>query len=113
MINVGAISYASYRAAGLMDKLTQYDPDLFIVYTGHNEFLERRTYDTLADRPSLVTDVLALASRTRTSSLVREAIDLTGIRSTRPSTGTSVLGEDVQAIPVNVVGPKPTIVTTI
>ena len=65
VINVGAISYASYRTAGLMEELAQYEPDLFIVYTGHNEFLERRTYDTLSERPSLVTDVLALTSRTR------------------------------------------------
>ena len=47
VINVGGISYASYRVAALMEELRAYEPDLFIVYTAHNEFLERRTYDHL------------------------------------------------------------------
>jgi len=42
LINAGGISYASYRVAALMEELVDYDPDLFIVYSGHNEFLERR-----------------------------------------------------------------------
>ena len=40
VINAGAISYASYRVKGLMAELAQYEPDLFIAYMGHNEFLE-------------------------------------------------------------------------
>jgi Flp pilus assembly protein TadD len=27
-----------------MEELVQYEPDLFVIYSGHNEFLERRTY---------------------------------------------------------------------
>ena len=42
VINAGGISYASYRVAALMEELTPYQPDLFVVYTGHNEFLEER-----------------------------------------------------------------------
>ncbi|MCA9727969.1 MAG: SGNH/GDSL hydrolase family protein, partial [Candidatus Eisenbacteria bacterium] len=49
VINAGGISYASYRVATVMEELTRYDPDVFIVYTGHNEFLEERTYGTLRD----------------------------------------------------------------
>lgn len=44
VINAGAISYASYRVVLLMKELVRYSPDLFVVYTGHNEFLEERTY---------------------------------------------------------------------
>ena len=44
VINVGAISYASYRDVGLMEEMTRYSPVLFVVYTGHNEFLVRRPY---------------------------------------------------------------------
>ncbi len=44
VINAGGISYASYRVAMVMQELCNYDPDLFIIYTGHNEFLEQRTY---------------------------------------------------------------------
>src|SRR5262245_25838245 len=43
LINGGGISYASYREALLMEELIQYEPDLFIVLSAHNEFLEQRT----------------------------------------------------------------------
>jgi lysophospholipase L1-like esterase len=45
VINCGGISYASYRLVPIMQELLDYEPDLFIVYTGHNEFLEDRTYE--------------------------------------------------------------------
>lgn len=44
VINCGGISYASYRLVPIMGELLDYEPDLFIIYTGHNEFLEDRTY---------------------------------------------------------------------
>ncbi len=44
VINAGGISYASYRIVPLIKEALQYQPDLVIIYTGHNEFLERRTY---------------------------------------------------------------------
>lgn len=51
MVNCGGISYASYRLVPLMAELLQYQPDLFILYTGHNEFLEDRTYHRLKKAP--------------------------------------------------------------
>ncbi len=53
VINAGAISYASYRIKGLMAELSRFEPDLFIVYTGENEFLERRTYASAFNTPEL------------------------------------------------------------
>lgn len=44
VINAGGISYASYRIVPLVREALQFQPDLVILYTGHNEFLERRTY---------------------------------------------------------------------
>lgn len=38
VINAGGVSYASYRVAALMEELAQYEPDLFIVLSAHNEF---------------------------------------------------------------------------
>jgi tetratricopeptide (TPR) repeat protein len=64
VINAGGISYASYRVAVVMEELTAYDPDLFVVYTGHNEFLEARTYGDLLDAPSPLISLGAMASRT-------------------------------------------------
>ena len=50
VVNAGGISYASYRVASLMEELTEYEPDLFVIYSGNNEFLEKRTYgDPLAE----------------------------------------------------------------
>ncbi len=65
VINAGGISYASYRVAVVMEELIDYDPDLFIIYTGHNEFLERRTYLETIETPRALTEAAALLSRTR------------------------------------------------
>jgi len=63
VVNAGGISYASYRIAALAEELAAHEPDLFVVYTGHNEFLERRTYaDVLATPDWLLALSGALAS---------------------------------------------------
>ncbi len=51
VINCGGISYASYRLVPIMRELMDHAPDLFIVYTGHNEFLEDRTYGRIKQIP--------------------------------------------------------------
>ena len=68
VINAGGISYASYRVAKLMQELTTYEPDLFIVYSGQNEFLERRSYGKLADLPAWLINMDSTLSKTRTYS---------------------------------------------
>jgi len=65
VINAGGISYASYRVARLMKELALYEPDLFIIYSGHNEFLEERSYGVLRDAPGAVKSTAALLARTR------------------------------------------------
>jgi Flp pilus assembly protein TadD len=65
VINAGGISYASYRVARLMEELADYEPDLFIVYSGHNEFLEKRTYNKLLKIPGFLRSLAVQASRTR------------------------------------------------
>lgn len=44
VVNCGGVSYASYRLVPIMEECLQYEPDMFIVYTGHNEYLEDRSY---------------------------------------------------------------------
>ena len=68
--NAGGVSYASYRVAALMEELVQYQPDLFIIYSGHNEFLEERTYRELKQTPATVRRVTTILGRTRTYSLL-------------------------------------------
>lgn len=51
VINCGGISYAGYRLVPIMRELLAYEPDLFVICTGHNEFLEDRTYGRLKRTP--------------------------------------------------------------
>ena len=44
-INAGGIGYGSFRVAVLMREITQYNPDLILVYCGHNEFWEYPIYE--------------------------------------------------------------------
>ena len=52
VINCGGVSYASYRLAPLVKEVLHYQPDLVILATGHNEFLEDRSYQSLKSRPA-------------------------------------------------------------
>lgn len=80
LINAGGVSYASYRVAALMEELIRYEPDLFIIYSGHNEFLERRTYARVMGTPRVVRGLGALVSRTRIYAAVSKVIDRPGGR---------------------------------
>ena len=95
VINAGGISYASYRVVRLMDELANYEPDLFIVYSGHNEFLEKRTYDKLLKTPEILRNLGSLASRMR---LYSALFDFTYERS-------AVLSTEVKAVLDGSVGP--------
>ncbi|MCA9173687.1 MAG: tetratricopeptide repeat protein [Planctomycetales bacterium] len=51
VINCGGVSYASYRLRPILEELLAYEPDLIVLYTGQNEFLEERTYAEWRQRP--------------------------------------------------------------
>jgi len=72
VINCGGISYASYREAVLMEELLAYEPDVFILYSGPNEFLEARTYPGLAETPGALLRLGTALSRTRLFALTRQ-----------------------------------------
>jgi lysophospholipase L1-like esterase len=40
LINAGALGYGSHRLVPILDELLQYEPDLVLIYSGHNEFEE-------------------------------------------------------------------------
>lgn len=54
VINCGGISYASYRLVPILEELLQHEPDLFIICTGHNEFLEEVSYGRLKRTPRVL-----------------------------------------------------------
>lgn len=70
VINAGGVSYASYRVAKVMEELATYEPDLFIVYSVHNEFLERRTYAAMFERPQFLTMAESQVGRLRTYAVI-------------------------------------------
>jgi tetratricopeptide (TPR) repeat protein len=74
VINAGGVSYASYRVAAVMEELAEYEPDLFIVYSVHNEFLERRTYAGMFATPQWNRNLQATLQNTRTWTLARRLI---------------------------------------
>ncbi len=74
VINAGGISYASYRAARLAEELLDHEPDLFVVYAGHNEFLEERTYRAARGVPAWIRNLSGTLDHTRTYSALRRAI---------------------------------------
>ncbi|MCC9641344.1 SGNH/GDSL hydrolase family protein [Rhodopirellula sp. JC740] len=49
VINCGGTSYASYRVSKILNEVLEYEPDAVVLYTGHNEFLEDRTYAHVRD----------------------------------------------------------------
>ncbi len=63
VINAGGISYASYRIVPLVREVLNYEPDLVVIYTGHNEFLERRTYSGLFLQGKTFITLRSLAER--------------------------------------------------
>ena len=71
-INCGGVSYASYRIAPMVREVLRYQPDLVIVATGHNEFLEDRTYHALKTRSALWTRLQRTAYALHTVGLVRQ-----------------------------------------
>jgi tetratricopeptide (TPR) repeat protein len=53
---------------------SRYQPDLFIIYTGHNEFLEGQTYSSLMGSPEAIRISAGLASHLRIYSVFRRIL---------------------------------------
>jgi len=101
VINAGGVSYASYRVAAVMGELSAYQPDLFVIYTGHNEFLEERTYGNLRSVSPVLRHISGALAHTRTYGLVQRLLDL----GPRVETGHYQLPGEVDAILDQTVGP--------
>ena len=97
VINAGGISYASYRVAKVMEELIDYEPDLFVIYSGHNEFLEERTYAGIINTPSAIRGMQSLLGHTRTYSLMSRLLRPGPPQPVR-SEATPVLAEEVNTI---------------
>jgi hypothetical protein len=105
VINAGGVSYASYRVAALMEELARYEPDLFLVYSGHNEFLERRTYRGLIEVPSILPAAGGLLSHTRVYAAGRKVVRATANLLERTEAQPDELALEVEEILARTVGP--------
>jgi len=74
VVNCGGLSYASYRLVPILEECLTYQPDLIVLCTGHNEFLEDRSYDHLKPDSALDRFSLKLVSHSRTFRLMQSAI---------------------------------------
>jgi tetratricopeptide (TPR) repeat protein len=57
-----------------MEELVEYEPDVVLVYTGHNEFLEERTYRELRNQNPLLAKAIAVGAKFRTFGLLARMI---------------------------------------
>lgn len=71
-INCGGISYASYRLRPLLQEVLTYEPDLIVLATGHNEFLEDQTYADVKKRSGFGIQLEESAKSLRTVMLFRK-----------------------------------------
>jgi tetratricopeptide (TPR) repeat protein len=89
VINVGAFGYASYRVARVVEEVLHYQPDLIVVMTGHNEFLEKRVYGEREKPGPWLTAVQSGLDRLRLYRALRQ-----GVAFLRPA-GEPLLKEEV------------------
>ena len=76
VINCGGVSYASYRLVPILQEVLSDSPDLIIVATGHNEFLEDRTYQDVKSRSGVRRWLEDHAHSLRTITLARKFRDV-------------------------------------
>ncbi len=97
-INCGGISYASYRLIPILKEIFNYEPDLVILYTGHNEFLEDRTYEGIRKAPSTLIRLHVALLNLRSYALAHNYLAPKLSESAKRNTASpSVLPEEVHA----------------
>jgi tetratricopeptide (TPR) repeat protein len=97
VVNCGGVSYASYRLALILEEVLTYQPDLVIIYAGHNEFLEDRTYGHIKEQHAPFVFALETASRLRTFTLLRDVILRAWGPPPEPREDRPLLPEEVEA----------------
>ena len=94
VVNCGGISYASYRLAPILEECLTYEPDLFILCIGHNEFLEDRTRAKVREIPAVVRQPHVMLSEWRSYRLLQWCL---GRSNPRSPADTLVLPTEVTA----------------
>ncbi|NIL99679.1 MAG: tetratricopeptide repeat protein [Acidobacteria bacterium] len=74
VVNAAGMSYGSHRLRILAHELLDYAPDLLVLYTGHNEFVERDFYDRVKAAEPLPAGLRLWLHRWRTYSALARLI---------------------------------------
>lgn len=99
VVNVGGISYASYRLVPLVRELLHHQPDLFVLYTGHNEFLEDRTYRDVKETAAWVRLAHGWSARSRLYNFCRRGwLSFRGDAIANETASKAILPQEVDAI---------------
>jgi lysophospholipase L1-like esterase len=99
VVNCGGVSYASYRLLPILREVLQYEPDLIVLCTGHNEFLEDRSYRRFTRRPAWIARGQQLAAGLRTYRLLHAGYwRLRAPASSESASSGPVLPTEVQAV---------------
>jgi len=84
-INASGMSYGSHRLRILASEVLRYQPDVLIIYEGHNEFIERRFYRDFLTRPPELDRVPLILGRWRLYSLMTQLYETVSRRDDRSS----------------------------
>lgn len=76
VVNAAGHTYASYRVKVVFDEILEYEPDLVVLYTGNNEFLENVVYAPAGAPGGASLALLRLARRIARASAERPSIDV-------------------------------------
>ena len=101
VINAGAISYASYRVKIVLEEILAFDPDLVVIYTGHNEFLEQRTYPKLLNTSPFIFSLTGLARRTnfyRLAAKIKNSLKKADNKTAELRAGAGLLAAEVETL---------------
>ncbi len=90
VINCGGLSYASYRLSLMLDEILTYDPDLVVIATGQNEFLEDRTYSDVKESSG---GILAGLGSLRTVTVARSFFSAADVDQARRNSDKTLPGE--------------------
>ena len=65
VVNAAGVSYAMHRLNLVIRELVKYEPDVLIVYSGHNEFVEHDFFEALRERSSVTNQFIHAVSHLR------------------------------------------------
>ena len=79
VVNAAGVSYAMHRLNLVVRELVQYEPDMLIVYSGHNEFVEHDFFESLRERSALSNRFIHAASQLRIFGALDSILVMLGI----------------------------------